>query len=368
MMKKIISLLLCAALLLCFALPCTAADESGYRREAEAIIAFKTAQSGAKSTAEWAEKLADSAGVSAEWYVISLCQLGAEADFGIYAQALADYLSENKQNATNAQRCALAFIASGIRSKYIGETAESTIGSMGIMSYIWGLILLSNGAESTAFAKEALAEQISAMRLADGGFALSGTVSNADVTAMALIALAPYRENAAVSAAVESALAFLSSAQTENGGFVSYGAENCESAAQVIIALTALGIDPANDARFIKNGKSAVDAVRSFALPGGGYEHTAGGGLNEMATAQALQAFTALARFAEGKTPLFELDMQEDLTPAGFIDVGEARNEPTDTKKADTNEIKNTVSIAVIALCAIGIGVALLLPKKKKEE
>ena len=214
MMKKFLSILLCAALLLCFALPCTAADESGYRGEAEAIIAFKTAQSGAKSTSEWAEKLADSAGVSAEWYVISLCQLGAEADFGAYAQALADYLGKSTVNATNAKRCALAFLAAGIKSAYIDQTAENTIGSMGIMSYIWGLILLNNGAKSTKFTPEALAEKIASMRLADGGFALSGTVSNADVTAMALIALAPYRENAAVSAAVESALAFLSSAQT----------------------------------------------------------------------------------------------------------------------------------------------------------
>ncbi len=367
MMKKLLSLILCAVLAFSFALPACAAEQSAYRAEAEAIIAFKTAQSGAKNTAEWAEKLAKSAGNGAEWYAIALCGLGAGTDLGKYAQSLADYLGENTVNATNAQRCALAFLASGVNSAYIEYAAENTIGSMGIMSYIWGLILLGNGVKSTKFTPEALAEKIVSFRLADGGFALSGAVSNVDVTAMALIALAPYRENAAVNEAVESAIAFLSSAQTENGGFVNYGAENCESAAQVIVALTALGIDPENDARFAKNGSSAVDSMRSFALAGGGYAHTQGGAESDMASAQALQAFIALARFEEGKGSLFIFDEQGDRTPADFRDVGEAQNEPTGSTKMGANEIKNIVCIAIIAACAVGIGAAALLPKKKKD-
>lgn len=362
-MKKFLFLLLCAVLLLAFALPSAAS----YMGEAEAIIAYKTKQSSAKNTAEWAAKLSESAGNGSEWYAISLHQLGAEVDFGAYAQALADYLGKNTVNATNAQRCALGFLAANCKSAYIEYAAENTIGSMGIMSYIWGLILLNNGVESTKFTSEALAEKIVSFHLADGGFALSGEVSNVDVTAMALAALAPYRENAAVNEAVESALAFLSSAQTENGGFVNYGTENCESAAQVIIALTALGIDPAADARFIKNGKSAVDAVRSYALSGGGYAHAAGGEYSEIATQQALQAFISLARFEEGKGSLFILDEQGDRTPAGFRDVGKAQNEPSNGTKMGANEIKTIVCIAIIAACAVGIGVVALLPKKKKD-
>ncbi|MBQ8862724.1 MAG: terpene cyclase/mutase family protein [Clostridia bacterium] len=362
-MKKFLSLLLCAV----FAFACALPSAANYTGEAESIIAYKTAQSGAKNTAEWAEKLAHRAGNGAEWYVLALSALGAEADFGTYAQALADYLGKRTLNATNAQRCALAFLVAGIRSAYIDQTAENTIGSMGIMSYIWGLILLNNGAKSTKFTPEALAEKIASMRLADGGFALSGTVSNVDVTAMALAALAPHRQNTAVNEAVESALTFLSSAQTERGGFVNYGTENCESAAQVIIALTALGIDPETDARFIKNGNSAFDSMRSFALAGGGYAHTQGGAESDMASAQALQAFVAIERFKEGKTPLFEFGIQTDRTPTGFRDVGDMQNEAQTPPKTDTNKIKTVVCIAVIAACAIGISVVALLPKKKKD-
>ena len=45
----------------------------------------------------------------------------------------------------------------------------------------------------------------------------------------------------------------MSNAQNENGGFASWGSVNSESCAQVLVALTSLGIDPTNDERFIKN-------------------------------------------------------------------------------------------------------------------
>ena len=49
----------------------------------------------------------------------------------------------------------------------------------------------------------------------------------------------------AVKAAVDKALDVLSELQLATGGFGSWGTENSESCAQVIVALTALGIDPA---------------------------------------------------------------------------------------------------------------------------
>ncbi len=362
MIRKILSLLLCSALLLAVAFP----SAVGYRGEAEEIIEYKMAESGAKNAAEWAQKLAESAGGGAEWYAIALRGLGNDVDLGAYAQALANHLGKSTLNATNTQRCALGFLAAGCKSAYIAYAAENTIGSMGIMSYIWGLILLTNGAESTKFTPASLAEKIAGFRLADGGFALSGEVSNVDVTAMAIAALAPYRENAAVGEAIDGALAFLASVQTENGGFINYGVENCESSAQVIIALASLGIDPAADERFMENGKNAVDSMRSFALAGGGFSHAAGGEYNENATQQALLAFAALARLEEGKGPLFVFDEQADKTPADFIDVNFAGGDKT--PQEETKDMKTIICVAIITVCAVGIAVVLLIPKKQKEE
>jgi hypothetical protein len=106
---------------------------------------------------------------------------------------------------------------------------------------------------------------------------------------MVLLALAPYRERREVSDVIDRALGFLSAIQQPDGGYKSREVSNCESAAQVITALGALGID-IDDKRFIKNGKTALDALLGFALSDGAFEHTKDGGVDLMATQQALCA------------------------------------------------------------------------------
>lgn len=83
-----------------------------------------------------------------------------------------------------------------------------------------------------------------------------------------------YQEETDIKAAVDAALTYLSDAQQADGGFMSWGAANSESCAQVIVALTALGIDPAADSRFVKNGASPLDGLCAFACEGGGFRHS----------------------------------------------------------------------------------------------
>lgn len=65
------------------------------------------------------------------------------------------------------------------------------------------------------------------------------------MTGMAIQALAPYYStNSDVKEAIDKALTAMSNAQNENGGFASWGSVNSESCAQVLVALTSLGIDP----------------------------------------------------------------------------------------------------------------------------
>ena len=101
---------------------------------------------------------------------------------------------------------------------------------------------LGKGLEQTT--REKLIQQILDKQLSDGGWALSGTKSDPDMTAMAIQALAPYYEkNSGVETAVEKALQTLSTMQDENGGFASFGTENLESAAQTVIALSTLNVE-----------------------------------------------------------------------------------------------------------------------------
>ncbi|MBE6654065.1 MAG: hypothetical protein E7608_01250 [Ruminococcaceae bacterium] len=360
-MKRVFSLLL-AAMLFSFAFSASAFD---VRDDIDGIASYKTKEYGAKSVQGLADALAEDAGKGAEWYAISLCALG-EYDMSAYVQALADFLSENKLMGTEAQRCALAFIACGVKSDYIDRAAENYIGKQGMMSYIWGLHLLNNGAKSSVYTAESTALAIIERQCTDGGFSITGERGDVDVTSMALCALAPHiKNNDEIADSAQKALSFLSAAQLENGGFKSRGEENSESAAQVITALCSLGIDPRTDARFIKNGNSALDALSSYKLAGGAYEHTSGAGANDIATQQALYALISLQMFDEGKGSFFIFEDKGDKTPAGFRDVEfERGNGEVPKEKAD---IKTIVCVAVIGVCALGIAAALLMPKKKKE-
>lgn len=74
------------------------------------------------------------------------------------------------------------------------------------------------------------------------------------MTAMALQALAKYRDRQDVEDAVQRGLAALSALQEPNGAYLSWDEENSESVCQVIVALTELGIS-LDDERFVKNGR-----------------------------------------------------------------------------------------------------------------
>ncbi|MBO9599881.1 MAG: S-layer homology domain-containing protein [Cohnella sp.] len=138
----------------------------------------------------------------------------------------------------------------------------------------------------------------------EGGWSLAPGKSDVDVTGIVLTALAPYQDRAEVKEVTDAALAWLSSAQLPTGGF-GKPTESSESSVQVLVALTSLGIDPANDARFVKNGVSPLARLLEFRLADGRFAHTAGGKADEMATFYALLGLTAADRWMDGLPGLY---------------------------------------------------------------
>ena len=194
----------------------------------------------------------------------------------------------------------------------------------GVNGPIWALIALdSRGYDAPAApegkrqtTRDALVDAILESEIAGGGWALSGSVPDVDLTAMALTSLSPYRASRAdVAAAVERGLSVLSSLQGEDGGFGDAGSATSESCAQVVVALSALGIDPASDARFAKVGGSVLDALCAFAVPGGGFKHVADGEVNGMATEQGFYALVAYERLLSGKMSLFDMSDVASAVP-----------------------------------------------------
>lgn len=151
-------------------------------------------------------------------------------------------------------------------------------------------------------------DELLARALPDGGWTLTGGEPDVDITAMTLQALAKYRDQADVTAAVERGLAVLSSLQEPDGGYVSWGSSNSESVAQVLVALTELGV-PLDDERFTKNGITVEDALLRFAQENGAFVHVrdGSGGDDGMATEQAFYALAAIHRAETGETTLYDM-------------------------------------------------------------
>ena len=150
-------------------------------------------------------------------------------------------------------------------------------------------------------------DELLARELPDGGWTLTGGEADVDITAMTLQALAKYREQPEVEAAVERGLAVLSSLQEPDGGYASWGSSNSESVAQVIVALTELGV-PLDDARFVKNGVTVEDALLRFAQESGAFVHVLdSGGDDGMATEQAFYALASIHRAETGETTLYDM-------------------------------------------------------------
>ena len=259
-----------------------------------------------------------------EWMVIGLARSGRPVPAGYYdnvveyVKAMADANERlHRAKVTDNARVILGLTAIGKDITNVGGhnllkglDNMAYVQKQGINGPIFTLIALDSHNYPTMgdVTREKLIETILGAALEDGGWTLSGTKADPDMTAMAIQALAPYyKTNETVKAAVDKALEVLSALQRNDGGFGSWGTVNSESCAQVIVALTALGIDPATDSRFVKNGSTVLGALAGFYVTGGGFKHTADGERNGMATEQGYYALASYYRFLNGQTSLYDM-------------------------------------------------------------
>lgn len=265
--------------------------------------------------------------VGGEWAVLGLARSSVTvpaAYYGGYYQRLCDYLAErdgvlHKRKYTEYARVILALTAIGKDPRNVGGynlltplgDMEATV-RQGLNGAVWALLALDCGGyevptvtEGSQASRAGYLAYLLEHTCPDGGWAMSGDTADPDLTAMVLQALAPYRSEEPVRAAVDAALKRLSDLQLEDGGYATAGSETAESCAQVLVALCTLGIAE-DDPRFVKNGATVTDALFSFA-EGDGFCHIHGGGYNQMATEQAFYALVARERAAEGKTALYDM-------------------------------------------------------------
>lgn len=327
-------------------------------------------ENGATSAQEWLDgALSDGAGISSEQYVFALRRYMPELDFSSYADALEKYLSENETaSGATRRKYALALLAAGRgESAYVRSVLDEPLEGQSLMSLIFTLHLLNNGAVSESYTAEQVCGEILALRLSDGGWAVRGENSDVDVTAMAVQALAPlvlapmaqiYANAPEVGEAVEAAIALLSEKQLPDGDFQSMGTSNPESTAQVMLALAACGSDPFTDERFVKNGNSLLDGLLKYRLDSSGFSHTLGGKRSAIATSQAFSAAVS------ERGSLYVFDSADGKAPEQFPEQTEAPETVLPAQKS--NDYKSAVCALIGGAAVIACVILLLLKKNPR--
>ncbi|MDE6678508.1 MAG: terpene cyclase/mutase family protein, partial [Ruminococcus sp.] len=268
----------------------------------------------------------------------------------------ADSVNKNgalhKVKSTENSRLIVALSSIGINAESVGNWNLITpyndfdwIKKQGINGPIWTLIALDtqNYQTSDPTVKQQCIDYILGLQFDDGGWAMSGETADPDITAMALQALARYTDDENVKASVERGINCISDMQKENGGYYSWGTINSESIAQVIVACTALGIDPATDERFVKNGFSAIDAILEFYNPDfHNFSHITGDGGNAMATDQATYALIAYKRFVDGRNSLYDMSDAPDKDNSENPDNNKLPDSDSEADNKDNVDDDNT--------------------------
>lgn len=304
--------------------------------------------------------------IGSEWYVIGLARSGmdlSDSYFTTYYNHFANYLEEQKgvlstTTYSDYSKAILTMTAIGKDARDIaGYNLLSyladfdNVKKQGLNGPIWALIALNSSPDYTIPEVSGVSEQTTESKLIsyilekqldDGGWALSGTDADTDMTGMALQSLAPYYNKEGyeeVTAAINEALNTLGEMQLSTGGYGTMGVETSESNAQVITALCALGINPQTDARFIKNGSWTVENLISYHIDDSGFMHVkagagnnggaAAGSVDGLATGQGYYALVAYQRLLDGKTGLYDMS---DMT----VSSGE-KGDGTGTGLTDDN-------------------------------
>ena len=232
-----------------------------------------------------------------EWLVLGMCRLGYDLPDGWidgYRQKLERYVTDcggilHDRKYTEYSRVILTVTAMGGDARNVAgydltaplEDYEQTI-FQGVNGAIYALLALDSGNYGSEAIRERYIAHILEKELTDGGWCMMGDVPEADVTAMALQALAKYRDREDVGAAVERGLKVLEAAEYTTS----------EAVSQTIVALCELGM-PADE---------KVKLLLTYQTEAGDFRHVMDGSADALSTEQAFYALVSASLQTGGKS------------------------------------------------------------------
>ena len=336
-----------------------------------------------------------------EWIVLGLARSGYEGTEEVFQQYYTNVLNdidaaidenERMDSPTTNARMILGLTSIGKDVTDVGGhnllkglNSMELIQNQGINAAMYALLAFdSNDYEipagsdtSDSVTREKLVNLILEKQIADGGWHWdpTSTSSDTDMTMIAVQALAKYKDDAKVKAALDKAVNFLSGKQMETGEFpYIWGTDEFPSVyttAQAVVALTAAGVDIDKDARFIKDGKNVMDGLLQYALDGGAFTGSVGATyVDNYATAQAYYALAAYDRYVSGKTALFDMtDLYESTDEEGQGGENTGNGTVDEDSKTDVPNTADNQSLVmwITALAMAGVAAAFAVSKKEEK-
>src|SRR5690625_3650596 len=334
--------------------------------------------------------------VASEWEALGLARAGKivpesyrEIFYNNVKTQVDDALDYNRAKITDIERLTIAAVAIGEDPTDVNGTdliallydspmrgVSDTMTLQGNNGPIFALIALNTNNFPEPFDakwnREKLIAELLNNQHSDGSWSLSASYvsPSVDITAMAIIGLAPYKDQPEVDEAIQGALDYLAIVQNDSGGFTEsfVGGTSSEATSQAIIALTAYGMDP-TDEMFTKDGNNLIDHLLTYHNDDGGFSHLLEyPSSNGMATEQALQGLVAYDLFLKDKGRLYEFaeDHEEsekadeveaaidslpelaDLTLANKDAVQEARNAYEQLTDEQKSFVQNIAKLAAL--------------------
>lgn len=284
-MKRFLALMLALSLLLC---GCGGGEE----KADAAMLAEQTA----KLLLEQNPAPAPGS-LGGEWLVLAMCRLGYDLPEGWvegYREKLEGYAADcggvlHDRKFTEYSRVILAVTAMGGDARDVAgydltaplENYEQTV-FQGVNGAIYALLALDCGHYGSESIRERYLAHILEKELPTGGWCMMGDVPEADVTAMALQALAKYRDRQEVAGAVERGLAVLKDSEYTTS----------EAISQTIVALSELGM-PSDE---------QLGLLLSYRTEEGMFRHVLDGDADALSTEQAFCAFVCATLQKEGRS------------------------------------------------------------------
>lgn len=386
-MKKIISMVLAVAVMVCATSVFAKAEERNNPKEAmQKTISYTTDILFGEDEPTYMD----------EWYIFALARSGdysiqhlldayynnAEEDFIAKEGKYTDYSGADSLG--EYVRVALTLIAMDRNINNFGgydlldkiikaDSSAYEQSSTSTLSYALKIIeFYEDEIQNANELKSIIIDEIMTRYIDDAGFTYmlgEWAAVDADTTAQAIQGLAfYYGYSDEVANALENSFLYLGEQQnSEDGAIMSWGASNPSSTAQVIITASLIG-EQAFDYFITDNGDTLIDGLLVFELEDGGYYepyYGADAGSDYFTTSQVLQALVAYDRMISGKTDLFDFSDLEEEMVFTETDVTTPKPDLID-ESPKTNDTSTIGFIVLISMISFVVAFSARKPKNEK--